>query len=153
MAAETTKTSAPKKAPVLSPTDGSVAEFLAAIPDERRRADAERLTALMQEVTGEKPTLWGGGIVGFGSYHYKYASGHEGDAALASFAPRKQHLVVYLVGEFEDRYAATLARLGPHQTGKGCLYLKRLADVDEDALRELVDRSVRVHRGIDRTSG
>jgi hypothetical protein len=94
--------------------------------------------------------MWGTSIVGFGSYHYRYASGHEGDAPLAGFSPRKQHLVVYLVSEFQTRHRSTLARLGPYKHGKSCLYLKRLADVDEAALRELIDRSVRVWRGVDR---
>jgi len=96
--------------------------------------------------------MWGTTIVGFGSYHYRYASGHEGDSALASFSPRSQHLVIYLVGEFTDRHRSALARLGPHKTGKGCLYIKRLDDVDTDALRELIDRSVRVHKGVDQAS-
>ena len=107
---------------------------------------------MMQEITGEPPALWGTSIIGFGTYHYRYASGREGDSALASFAPRGQHLVIYLVGEFTARHQSVLARLGPHKTGKGCLYLKRLDDVDHDALRELIDRSVRVRKGIDRTS-
>ena len=132
--------------------DASVKEFLGQVPDDRRRDDARSLCAMMQEITGEPPAMWGSGIVGFGTYHYRYASGHEGDSALASFSPRRQHLVIYLVGEFGDRHQAALARLGPHQTGKGCLYLKRLADVDLDALRELIDRSVRIRRGINRAS-
>jgi Domain of unknown function (DU1801) len=97
--------------------------------------------------------MWGTSIIGFGSYHYRYASGHEGDAPLASFSPRKQHLVVYLVGGFEDRHARDLAKLGPHKTGKGCLYLKRLSDVDLKVLRRLVDRSVPIRRGVDQAGG
>ena len=143
---------ATKKSPAMRPTEASVAEFVARVPDDQRRADARRLCAMMQEITGEPPAMWGTSIIGFGLYHYRYASGHEGDSALASFAPRSQHLVIYLVGEFEDRYQSVLARLGPHKTGKGCLYLRRLDDVDQGALRELIDRSVRVHKGIDRTS-
>jgi hypothetical protein len=135
-----------------APTGQPVEEFLAAVPDERRRADAHTLIGLMREVTGEEPVMWGPSVIGFGTYHYRYASGHEGDSALAGFSPRKQHLVVYLVGEFEGRYAATLARLGPHKTGKGCLYLKSLDGVDMAALRELVDRSMRVRKGMDRAS-
>jgi hypothetical protein len=142
-----------KKAPVLRRTGAPVAEFLAAIPDERRREDARRLCTIMQEITGEPPAMWGTSIVGFGSYHYWYASGHEGDSALASFSPRAQHLAIYLVGEFTERHQSALARLGPHKTGKGCLYVKRLDDVDTDALRELIDRSVRVRKGIDRAAG
>ena len=128
----------------------SVEEFLAGVPDEQRREDSRRLCTMMQEITGEPPAMWGASIIGFGTHHYRYASGHEGDSALASFAPRRQHLAIYLVGEFESRYRSVLARLGPHKSGKGCLYIKRLDDVDGDALRELIDRSVRVRRGIDR---
>src|SRR5215470_16247884 len=141
-----------KKAPAMRRTDAPVAEFLAQIPDERRREDARRLCALMQEITREPPAMWGTSIVGFGSYHYRYASGHEGDAPLASFSPRSQHVAIYLVGGFEERYRPTLARLGPHKTGKGCLYLKRLDGADTDALGELIDRSVRVRKGVDRAS-
>ena len=133
-------------------TDAPVAEFLAAVPDERRREDAHRLSAMMQEITGEPAAMWGTSIVGFGAYHYRYASGHEGDAPLASFSPRSQHLAIYLVGEFEDRHQSVLARQGPYKAGKGCLYLKRLDGVDHDALRELIDRSVRVRKGVDRAS-
>ena len=131
----------------------SVEEFLAGVPDEQRREDSRRLCTMMQEITGQPPTMWGASIIGFGTYHYRYASGHEGDSALASFAPRRQHLAIYLVGEFESRYQSVLARLGPHKSGKGCLYIKRLDDVDRDALREVIDRSVRVRRGIDRAFG
>jgi hypothetical protein len=130
-------------------TGASVAEFLAHVPDERRRADARRLCALMQEITGEAPVMWGTSIIGFGTYHYRYASGQEGDSALASFSPRRQALAIYLIGGFENRYQPVLARLGPHKTGKGCLYVKSLDDVDHDALRELIDRSARVRKGID----
>lgn len=133
-----------------APTGQPVEEFLAAVPNASRRVDAGRLIALMREVTGEEPVMWGPSIIGFGRYHYRYNSGHEGDSALASFSPRKQHLVVYLVGGFEDRHASVLARLGLHKTGKGCLYLKNLDDVDLAVLRELIDRSVRVRRGVDR---
>jgi uncharacterized protein DUF1801 len=89
---------------------------------------------------------------GFGTYHYRYASGHEGDSALAGFSPRRQYMAIYLIGEFGHRHQPVLARLGPHKTGKGCLYIKRLDTVNQDALRELIDRSVRVRKGIDRAS-
>ncbi|MET7705025.1 DUF1801 domain-containing protein [Micromonospora sp. NPDC005413] len=140
------------KQPVMVPTEVSVDDFLAAIPDERKRADAGRLRAVMGEVTGESAVMWGPSIVGFGRYRYTYDSGRTGEAPLAGFSPRKQHLVVYLVGGFEDRYGPILARLGPHRVGKGCLYLKRLDDVDESALRELIDRTARVHKGVNRAS-
>jgi uncharacterized protein DUF1801 len=141
-----------KKAPAMRRTGAPVADFLAQVPDEQRREDAQRLCALMQEITGEPPAMWGTAIIGFGSYHYRYASGREGDSALASFSPRGQHLAIYLVGEFSDRHRPALARLGPHKTGRGCLYVKRLDDVDIGALRELIDRSVRVRKGIDRAA-
>jgi Domain of unknown function (DU1801) len=143
---------AAEKTPAVRRTDASVLKFLAGVPDERRREDAVRLCAMMQEITGEPPMLWGTSIIGFGIYHYRYASGHEGNAALASFSPRRQQLAIYLVGEFASRHRSALARLGPHKTGKGCLYIKSLDEVDRDALRELIDRSVRVRRGIDRAS-
>jgi hypothetical protein len=133
-------------------TDAPVEEFLARVPDDQRREDARRLCVMMQEITGEPPVMWGSSIVGFGAYHYRYASGHEGDSALASFSPRRQHLVIYLVGEFADRHQAALARLGSHKTGKGCLYIKRLDDVDLAALRELIDRSARIRKGVNRAS-
>jgi hypothetical protein len=102
---------------------------------------------------GDEPAmLWGSSIVGFGSYDYRYESGHEGTSALAGFAPRKPHLVIYLVGGSEDKHAKLMADLGPHKTGKGCLYVKRLADVDPEVLRDLIDRSVRVRRGGDRAA-
>ena len=137
----------------MRPTDASVEEFLARVPDGQRRADARRLCAIMQGITGEPPTMWGTSIIGFGTYHYRYDSGRQGDSALASFSPRRQHLVIYLVSEFETRHRSALARLGPHQTGKGCLYIRHLDEVDDAALRELIDRSVRVRKGIDRASG
>jgi Domain of unknown function (DU1801) len=133
------------------PTGADVEAFLDGIPDDRSRADARALGALMAEVTGEQPVLWGPSIVGFGTYHYRYDSGHEGDAPLTAFSPRKQHLVIYLVSGFEDRHRALVEQVGPHRAGKGCLYVKRLADVDLAVLRQLIDRSVRVHRGVDTT--
>jgi hypothetical protein len=143
---------AAKKGPAMRRTDAPVAGFLARVPDEQRREDAWRLCAMMREITGEPPVMWGTSIIGFGLYHYRYASGHEGDSALAGFSPRRQHLAIYLIGDFENRHQSALTRLGPHQTGKGCLYIKRLDDVDHDALRELIDRSVRVRKGAGRAA-
>jgi hypothetical protein len=143
---------ATKKEPLTRPTGTPVDAFLASVPDERRRADAVAVCELMAEVTGEPAQMWGASIVGFGTYHYRYDSGHQGDAPLVGFSPRKAQLVIYLVSGYEERYQAALARLGPHKTGKGCLYLKGLADVDRDAIRELIDRTVRVHRGVDKAS-
>ena len=105
----------------------------------------------MVEVTGEQPTMWGGSIVGFGTYHYRYASGREGDGPAVGFSPRKQALTIYVSEGFEA-YDDLLARLGPHSTGKSCLYIKRLADVDEDVLRSLVEGGYRSRNGTTITS-
>jgi Domain of unknown function (DU1801) len=121
--------------------DASVDEFIAGVPDERKRADCQQLVAMMREVTGEQPVMWGTSMVGFGSYHYRYASGRQGDWFRVGFSPRKQNLTLYLMSGF-DGEADLLDELGPHSTGKACLYLKRLADVDVDVLRELVRRSM-----------
>ena len=127
-----------------------VEAFLASIPDEPRRADARALCALMGEITGEPAAMWGASIVGFGSYHYRYESGREGDSALASFSPRKPATVVYL--DPDSRPEELLERLGPVKTGKSCVYIKRVDDVDRDALRELIERSVQSRREADRGS-
>jgi hypothetical protein len=132
------------------PSEESARAFIAVVPDEARREHALKLSGLLTEWTGEPPVMWGTGIVGFGCYRYRYDSGHEGTAALVGFSPRKAHLVLYLVGGVQDRYPDLLQQLGPHKIGKGCLYLKRLDDIDLEVLRRLVDRTVRVHRGADR---
>ena len=124
------------------PTDADVAVFLEAVPDARRRDEAKTVCRLLQEVTGEEPVLWGTSIVGFGSVHLRYASGRELDWPVVGFSPRKAATTLYLMEGFEDR-ADLMGRLGPHSTGKSCLYLKRLSDVDLDVLRELVAESVR----------
>lgn len=132
-----------------TPTDQRVEDYLATIENDQRRTDASTLIEIMSDITGEPPAMWGSSMIGFGTYHYRYASGHEGDSALASFAPRKQQLVLYLAGGFEDEHAAQMAKLGPHKTGKGCLYLKRLSEVDLDVLRTLIEQSVQVRRGLE----
>ena len=138
--------------PAMMPTDTDVETFLAGVANLDRQADARAMCELMSDVTGEPAVLWGKSIIGFGSYHYRYESGREGDAPLAAFSPRAQQLVVYLVPDFEDHHASLIAQLGPHSSGKGCLYLKRLDDVDEAVLRQLVDRSVAEARDVDRES-
>jgi len=135
----------------MRPTGEPVAAFLASLP-ERRRHEAERLCALLADISGEPATMWARGTIGCGQYHHRYDSGHEGDAPLVSFAPRAKQLVLYLDADLEVRYPSLLARLGPHRAGKSCLYLTRLDDADPSVLRQLVERSVRVHRGIDRAS-
>jgi len=124
------------------PNDDSVETFLSSAPDEKRRADSRRILALMTEITPEPPRMWGGSIVGFGTYLYKYASGREGDWFLTGFSPRKQNLTLYVMSGF-DGQQELLSRLGKHRTGKGCLYLNRLDDVDEGVLRELIRRSIK----------
>jgi hypothetical protein len=121
--------------------DASVEAFLNGIADERKRQEAFAILHLMQEVTGETPTMWGDTIVGFGSYHYKYASGREADWMLTGFSPRKQNLTVYIMAGF-DQYDNLLARLGKHSTGSSCLYIKKLQNIDLAVLRELVSQSV-----------
>ena len=130
---------------------GGVPGFLASVADPVRRADAESVCALMTEVTGERPAMWGTGIVGFGVYHYRYATGREGDWPAVGFSPRKQALTIYLSEGF-DNHAGLLARLGPHSTGTSCLYVKRLADVDHAVLRELVAAGFRALNGTTLTS-
>jgi hypothetical protein len=129
-------------APKTRPTDADVGAFLDAIPDQRRRDDARTVCRLMQEVTGEVPVLWGTGIVGFGRVRLRYASGRELDWPVTGFSPRKTATTVYLMDGFEERLDL-LARLGPHSTGKSCLYLKRLSDVDLDVLKALIAESAR----------
>jgi hypothetical protein len=127
--------------PKTKPTEVSVESHIAALANEEQRNDAQTLVALMRKVTGQEPRMWGPSIVGFGSYHYKYASGHEGDSALAAFAARGRELVVYIEADLEGR-DVLLSKLGKHKTGKVCVYIRRLADVDLKVLEELVARSV-----------
>jgi hypothetical protein len=114
----------------------SVKDFIAAVPDEQRRKDATAVMKMMAQVTGEKAAMWGPGIVGFGSYR-----GKTGDWPRVAFSPRKHNLVLYIMPEF-DEYEDLLAQLGPHSTGKTCLYVDRLADVDAKVLRQVVERSI-----------
>lgn len=122
------------------PTRVSPAAFIKAVANEQRRKDAQELVKLMREVTGKPPKMWGPSIVGFDRYHYKYASGHEGDMCLTGFSPRKQSLVLYLGPGLGNE--KLMARLGKHKRGKGCLYVNKLDDIDRDVLRELVVHSV-----------
>lgn len=128
------------------PTDGDVDAFLAAVPGEVRRRDAHTMRALMERVTDERAVLWGTSLVGFGSYHYVYDSGHEGDAGVVGFSPRATSTTVYLVDGFDD-YADELARLGPHSLGRSCLHLKDLARVDLGVLERMVRRSYETTTG------
>lgn len=124
---------------------GDAEAFVAGIADAERRADALALIELMQAVSGEPPVLWGT-MVGFGHYHYRYETGHEGDSFLVGFAPRKAEFSIYLMGTYfpdvSERREELLARLGKHRMGQACLYVKRLSDVDMVVLRELAEMSV-----------
>lgn len=122
-------------------TEASVEDFLNGIEDEKRREDCKKISAMMEKATGAKPKMWGAAIVGFGTYRYKYASGREGDWMETGFSPRKANLSLYLTsGEPMD--AGLLEKLGKHKTGMGCLYIKRLSDVDEKVLEKLIKKSV-----------
>jgi hypothetical protein len=121
--------------------DASVEDFVNSEPDETKRQDSFAILDLMRDVTGEEPAMWGTSIVGFGSYRYQYASGREGEWPLVGFSPRKRNLTLYIMSGFEG-YDSLLSRLGKHKTGKSCLYINKLADVDLATLRELVAQSV-----------
>jgi hypothetical protein len=127
------------------PTKVSVAAFIDALTDQTSRADAKALVKLMQSATGEKAKMWGPSIIGFGSYHYTYESGREGDAPLIGFSPRKAATVLYGATGCGDS-EALLTKLGKHTTGKGCLYIKKLADVDYKVLEDMVVKSVAAKR-------
>jgi hypothetical protein len=127
------------------PTGVSVAAFIEAIMDETKRADAKALVKLMQSASGEKPKMWGPSIIGLGSIHYTYDSGREGDMPLIAFSPRKAAIVLYSMTGFSGA-EALLAKLGKHTTGKGCLYIKKLADVDQKVLEALVVKSIAARR-------
>lgn len=122
-------------------TKASVAAYLAAVKDPLRREDCEALVKLMTKVTKEKPVMWGPGIVGFGNYHYKYESGREGDMCLVGFSSRKGDISVYLMADYEGK-AELMKKLGKHKMGKGCLYIRRLEDVDTKVLEKMVGKSV-----------
>jgi len=126
-------------------TAASVEAYLDKIADEDRRRDCKTLVKIMTRVTGAKPVLWGPSIVGFGSYHYKYASGHEGDSCLVGFASRKNDLTLYIMSGFAGR-EGLLKKLGKHKTAKACLYIKRLSDVDLGVLEALIGHSVKQTR-------
>lgn len=121
--------------------DASVEDFLNEIPDERKREDSFAILKLMQEITGEEAAMWGTSIIGFGSYRYKYASGREGEWFVTGFSPRKRNLTLYIMAGFEG-YDTLLADLGKFKTGKSCLYINKLEDVDIPTLRRLIEQSV-----------
>ena len=124
------------------PTGGNVQAFLDNIEDPLRRSDCIKMAEIMEEITGAKPVMWGDSIVGFGNFHYQYASGREGDWFLAGFSPRKQSLTVYIMGYF-DLYQKQLEGLGKYKHGKGCLYINKLEDIDLEVLQTLIITSIK----------
>ena len=123
-------------------TRASVEKFLNSIKDEKKREDSYKILKLMKQITKAEPKMWGSSMVGFGNYHYKYASGREGEWFLTGFSPRKQSLTIYAMTYLEN-YPDILKRLGKHKTGKGCLYINKLEDVDMKVLKELITTTVK----------
>ncbi len=123
-----------------SQNDTSVEEFLDSVQNDQRKKDGWYLYELLRNITGESPKMWGPSIIGYGSYHYKYESGREGDWFLAGFSPRKQGMTIYIMMGF-GRYEKLLAQLGKHKLGKSCLYINKLSDVDQEVLKELIQSS------------
>lgn len=119
---------------------GSVDEFLNSVEDDKRKEDSKIVMEMMGYVTGEKPTMWGTSIIGFGEYHYKYESGREGDFFIVGLSPRKQGLSIYIMDGF-TRYESLMKKLGKYKTGKSCLYIKNLEDVDQGILKDLIGES------------
>jgi len=123
------------------PTPVKIEDFLNSVPSSLRREDARTIISMMEEITGEKPVMWGPSIIGFGKYHYTYESGHEGDACIAGFSPRKANLVIYLMSGFADKNEL-LEKLGKHKASKSCLYINKLSDIDLSVLEQLVRHDV-----------
>jgi len=126
-------------------TSASVSAFLSGIEDRQQRSDLKKVAAMMRRATGERPRMWGPAIVGYGSYHYRYDSGREGDFMITGYAPRKQAMAIYILPGF-GRFANLMDKLGKFKTGKSCLYVKRLADVDEQVLERLIRDAVKYMR-------
>ena len=124
------------------PMDASVEDFLKDVEHPQRREDGFELLEMMKEITNEEPIMWGPSIIGFGSYHYKYESGREGDMPLTGFSPRKKSLTVYIMSGFEE-YKDLLDKLGKHKIGKSCLYINKLADVDKNVLKKIIKKSLK----------
>jgi len=127
--------------------DASVTDFLNSVAEEQKRKDSSEILKIMKQVTKEEPKMWGSSIVGFGSYHYKGASGREGDWLLTGFSPRKQNLTLYLMGGL-NTHTDLLKKLGKHKTSVGCLYIKKLSDVDVSVLKKLIAESLKVMKKI-----
>ncbi len=128
------------------PGQASVTAFVNGIEDSQRKREVRKVASMMRKATGSRAKMWGASIIGFGSYHYKYASGREGDFMITGLSPRKQALTVYIMPGF-SRFEPLMKKLGKYKTGKSCLYIKRLSDVDETVLNELIVASVKDMRG------
>lgn len=122
-------------------TESSVSDFINTVADEAKRKDILELLKITEEITGFQPKMWGPAIIGFGSYHYKYDSGHEGDAPLVGFSPRKEAVSLYLSSSFDNK-EELLAKFGKHKAGKGCIYIKKLTDIDVEVLKVMISLSV-----------
>jgi len=131
------------------PTKTSVDKFLKGITDEKKRADCYQIVKMMEKATKSKPKMWGTSIVGFGETHYVYESGREGNWFITGFSPRKQNLTLYVMGGFHQ-FEDLMKRLGKHSTGKGCLYINKMEDVDEKVLKELITKSVKMAETVKR---
>ena len=127
------------------PTKASVTDFVNSIESPERRSDVRKVAAMMRRATGKRAKMWGSSIVGYDEYHYKYASGREGDFMITGYSPRKQALTVYIMPGF-DGFKSEMSKLGKYKTGRSCLYIKRLSDVDEKVLERLITKSVKVMR-------
>lgn len=125
------------------PNDNSVQDFLNAIDDTNKRTDSFRIKEIMEKVTGETAKMWGPSIIGFGTYHYRYSSGREGDWMLTGFSPRKQALTIYLMSG-NEHFAEERNELGKHSVGKSCLYIKKLSDINESVLTEMIEKSIKI---------
>lgn len=122
--------------------DGSVEAFLNSVEDDKKKKDSYLILDLMKKITGQEPKMWGSSIVGFGSYHYKYASGQEGDWPITGFSPRKQNLTLYIMDGF-DKYEDEMKKLGKYKTGKSCLYIRKIEDVNLAVLESIIEKSVK----------
>jgi hypothetical protein len=133
--------------PKMKETDNSVIEFIESVENEKKKADAYRLLGIFEEVTGYEAKMWGSSIIGFGSYHYKYASGREGDAPLVAFSPRKAKISLYLTYESEER-EKFLESFGKHTKSKACIYVNKLADIDTNVLKDLIKLTVATYQNL-----
>lgn len=123
-------------------TDSSVWDFIQAVENEQKRQDSLALIEILKDASGHEPKMWGTSIIGFGSYHYKYQSGHEGDAPLVGFSPRKNAITLYFSCDVNSQHADLLAKLGKHKTGKGCVYINKLSDVNPEIIKGLAKASI-----------